>query len=257
MKGISYWLKLRRKTREASEITCHVSPRIIRNGEIDENGEIRYTSICLFIVSTLKEDDDTIEIRIYKKDDKKKVEFCYHIYELCKEAGYQVTIFNYKNNKKKTFYSSTPTSAGWESEEEDIREVDYDSLIAAIKDLQDEKVKPFVKNGHLGKFYFALIYKMLIEGAFGVGNNYISQDGFADYMCQIGFKAGSGSNLGEHYQNLNGKYPKIIVSKSAYKKRAPLLQIETDEFTRSFVKRYQMKIHETDSSEIGDSQQGN
>lgn len=237
MKDIKNRLGLRGKRKEATVKTYH-GPSYIPNGKEEE---IRYTALCFFIVSTVKE--DTVEIRINKKDDDKKVDICCHIYELCKEAGYQTTLFNYKTRKKKIYYPPMPTRAE-DEKEVDICEVDYDSLIAAIKELQDEKKEPFVRNGLLDKFYFAVIFKMLIDGAFGIENNNISQQNFINLLNRDKhYNIGTVKNMSLHLDHIKGNFPEITIRPSKFKKNTDQKNHNLKTFIEDIVSKYQDKAN--------------
>ena len=243
MKDFRNWFGVRSKRQKAVDELYRVFPRYLskRAGEDKIN-----VSHCLLIVSSPVRRDiiDTVIICIQKEDNEDIVKLGYDTYDLFKkEKKYIVNLYNYQTNKMNKYSPQTKYAGEIEKIDIEIPQVDYDSLIKAIKDLQDNMTIPFLKNGRLERFYFAVIYKMLIDGAFGTKNNKTSQRDFCDYMKRNGLDAGEHSILQEHFNKLEGDFPEITAKQNDSARFSPQKNDDIKVLIKTILEGYIEKSH--------------
>lgn len=219
--------------------TCDNSAEDVKNGldareKYGNNLQRRDVSICFLCISNI---NDGVLICIHKEDDEKDVEAGLDKYARSIAENRKVLLYNYKDNTYKKWNPiSTLESEGV------IPLVDYDSLIDVIRDIQNSRNEQYMrKDGLLKRFYFAVIYKLLKDGIFGIKNNDMSLRDFVDKMAISGLDAGKKTNLGEHYNKLEGKSP-IISMKQNEPKSVSLINDKIKLFIEEIVSRYLKKV---------------
>lgn len=192
-------------------------------------------SCCFLCISSF---GDGILVCIHKDDDEEEVKAGIDKYTRAINEKKTVVLYNYKDNTYKKWNPFSKLEF-----EGDIPLVDFDSLIEVIEEIQNSRNQLYVKNGRLIRFYFAIIYKMLKDGMFGVKNNDMSLRDFVDKMHFSGFDSGQKSNLNEHLKKLEGKSPIIKVKQNAIEKSTETLNQKIKFFIEIIISKYQKKSH--------------
>lgn len=235
MIDINNWLGLRDKPTKSTDNNLHVEEDFKENLS---RRHIMNLSLC-FLAIHCNDNSNRILIYIHKEDkkDENLIRNAEDAFNRAIEAGKTVVLYNFIDNTYKKWNPMYRLP-----QDGNIEEVDYDSLIEVIRDIQNSGNRQFLRNnGKLEKLYFAVIFLLLKDGIFGVGKNDMSERDFCSYFNSLGFDVGEQSNLDEHTRKFEGKSPKLIVKKDAYKKSQIDKQNKVKLFIEEIVRQYQIK----------------
>jgi hypothetical protein len=240
MIDINNWLGSGDTPTKSSDNNLHVKEDFKEN--LGRDRQITNQSLC-FLAIHLNDNSNRLLIYIHKEDeeDEDLIRAAEDAFERAKESRKTVVLYNFIDNTYKKWNPMYRCI-----QDGNIDQVDFDSLTEVIRDIQNSGNRQFLrKNMKLEKLYFAVIFLLLKDGIFGVGNNDMSDRDFCSYFNSLGFDVGEKSNLSEHTRKFERKSPKLIIKQDAYKKSPIGIQNKVELFIEEIVRLYQIKSHRT------------
>ena len=240
MIDINNWLGSGDTPTKSSDNNLHVKEDFKEN--LGRDRQITNQSLS-FLAIHGKNNSNQLFIYIHKedKDYEDRIKTAEVEFQRAIEERKTVVLYNYIDNTYKKWNPMYRLV-----QDGKIDKVDYDRLIEVLRNIQNSGNRQFLRNnGKFNRLFYAVIFLLLNEGIFGVGNNDISDRDFCNYFNSLGFDVGQKSNLNEHVHKFEGRSPQLIVKQESSKKSQIDLQNKVELFIEEIVGQYLIKSHRT------------